>query len=162
MDLTPVQAQALRLIRTDPVPTSQLAIALGISAPAVTQLTDRLGNKELIVRQTVQTDRRSVMIAITEKGGRAVDTFRRRRRETFSDLLLRLAAEERIEVIAALSKLAAVIPGHKATPVQKPGLTETARTGQLPRRTAVEAAEASKNVGQRPVMPTRRMKIEWD
>src|SRR5213593_499352 len=65
MDLTLVQAQALKLLRAAPIPTSKLAAALGISAPAVTQLTDRLSRKKLIERQAVKNDRRAVMVAVT-------------------------------------------------------------------------------------------------
>src|SRR5262252_7507762 len=89
-DLTPVQAQALQLLRRESLPTSRLAVALGITAPAVTQLTDRLGRKNLIERQSLASDRRSVLVAITEQGGRLVDSVQRQRREVFSDVLLRL------------------------------------------------------------------------
>lgn len=163
MDLTLVQAQALKLLRAEPLPTSKLAAALGISAPAVTQLTDRLGRKKLIVRQTVQTDRRTVMVAVTEKGGRLIDTFRQRRSEVFADALSRLSDEDQTEVIAALSKVTAILQGQE--PIRRPSLSAPADGGasQGKRRTADEAAEASKRVGQRPVsLPTKRMRIEWD
>src|SRR5215813_6228531 len=84
-NLTPVQAQALHLLRREPLPTSRLAVALGITTPAVTQLTDRLGRKNLIERQSLASDRRSVLIAITDQGGRLVDAVQRQRREAFND-----------------------------------------------------------------------------
>jgi DNA-binding MarR family transcriptional regulator len=163
MDLTLVQAQALKLLRAAPLPTSKLAGALGISAPAVTQLTDRLERKRLIERQAVKTDRRAVMVAVTEKGGRVIDGFRKRRNEVFADTLSRLSDEDRREVIDALSKVAAVLHGHE--PIRREGLSAPAalRTDQSVRRTAAEAPEASKRGGQAPVsLPTRRMRIEWD
>lgn len=163
MDLTPVQAQALKLIREAPLPTSKLAAALGITAPAVTQLTDRLDRKKLIERQTVKADRRAVMLAVTEKGGRLVDRFRQRRVEAFADALSRLSDEDRLDVIAALSKVAAVLHLPEAVGsfgVSVPAAFETLRPE---RRTAVEPPGASKGVGQGPVnLPTRRMRIEWD
>ena len=163
MDLTLVQAQALKLLRAAPLPTSKLAAALGISAPAVTQLTDRLGRKRLIERQAVKTDRRAVMVAITEKGGRVIDGFRKRRNQVFADTLSRLSDEDRREVIDALSKVVAVLGGHEL--VQFDGLSAPAalRPDRSVRRTAAEAPEASKGRGQAPVsLPTRRMRIEWD
>jgi DNA-binding MarR family transcriptional regulator len=156
MDLTLVQAQALRLLRAEPLPTSKLAAALGISAPAVTQLTDRLGRKRLIERRTVKNDRRAVIVAVTEKGGRVIDGFRRRRNEIFADTLSRLTDDDRAEVVAALSKVAAVLRGSDAPmPV---------RAGPGNARTAVTTSEASKEGGKAPVSrPTiRRMRIEWD
>jgi DNA-binding MarR family transcriptional regulator len=163
MDLTLVQAQALKLLRTAPLATSKLAAALGISAPAVTQLTDRLGRKRLIERQAVKSDRRTVMVAITEKGGRVIDGFRKRRNEVFANTLSRLSDEDRVEVIDALSKIVAVLGGHE--PIRRAGLIELAapQVVQPIRRTAAEAPEASKRGGQVPVnLPPRRMRIEWD
>jgi putative acetyltransferase len=87
MDLTLVQAQALKLLDAAPLSTGNLASALGISAPAVTQLTDRLGRKNLIERRTVKTDRRAVIVALTEKGGKVVDGLRKHRNEVFAGTL---------------------------------------------------------------------------
>jgi DNA-binding MarR family transcriptional regulator len=162
-DLTLVQAQALKLLRAAPLPTSKLAAALGISAPAVTQLTDRLGRKQLIERQTVKTDRRAVIVAVTEKGGQVIDGFRKRRNEIFADTLSRLSDEDRTEVIGALSKVAAVLQGNE--PVRRGDLNTPPEflADRSDRRTAVEPPEASKEVGKAPVsLPTRRMRIEWD
>jgi len=163
MDLTFVQAQALKLLRAAPLPTSKLAAALGISAPAVTQLIDRLGRKRLIERHAVKTDRRAVVVAVTEKGERVIDEFRKRRNEVFADTLSRLSAGDRAEVIDALSKVAAVLGGRE--PLLRAGSSATAarQADQPVRRTAAEASEASNIRGQVPVsLPLRRMRIEWD
>lgn len=162
VDLTLVQAQALKLLRASPLPTSKLAAALGISAPAVTQLTDRLSRKNLIERQTIETDRRAVIVAVTRKGGQVIDGFRNRRNEIFADTLSRLSDEDRTEVILALSKLVAVLHGREPLPSE--GLSAAAfRADQRERRTAIEPSAASKDVGRPPVsLPTRRMRIEWD
>jgi DNA-binding MarR family transcriptional regulator len=162
-DLTLVQAQALKLLRAAPLPTSKLAAALGISAPAVTQLTDRLGRKQLIERQTVKTDRRAVIVAVTEKGGQVIDGFRKRRNEIFADTLSQLSDEDRTEVIGALSKVAAVLRGNE--PVRRGDLSTPPEflADRSDRRTAIAPPEASKESRQAPVsLPTRRMRIEWD
>ena len=164
MDLTLVQAQALRLLRIEPLSTSRLAAGLGISAPAVTQLTDRLERKNLIERRNVKTDRRAVIVALTAKGGRVVDGLRSRRNEVFADTLSQLGEDDRMQVISALSKVAAVLngrePGRRSDvppPVNRPRRPDGGRT-------AVETPQASKEVGEVPVsLPTkRRMRIEWD
>ena len=162
-DLTLVQAQALKLLRSTPLPASKLAAALGISAPAMTQLTDRLGRKNLIERRTVQTDRRAVMVALTEKGGRVIDGFRRRRNQVFADTLSRLGDDDRMEVIAALSKVAAVLQGCEQ-PTPGPTVPKAFRPKQGHSRAPVGPPEASKEVGEVPVIPParRRMRIEWD
>jgi DNA-binding MarR family transcriptional regulator len=165
MDLTLVQAQALRLLRAEPLSTSRLAAGLGISAPAVTQLTDRLGRKNLIERRAVKTDRRAVIVALTEKGGGLIDGLRRRRNEVFAGTLSQLAEDDRREVIGALSKVAAVLNGRPAERGgdRSAGLAARPKRG-VGGRTAVGAPQASKEVGEGPVsLPTkRRMRIEWD
>lgn len=163
-DLTLVQAQALKLLRAAPLPASKLAAALGISAPAMTQLTDRLGRKNLIERRNVKSDRRAVMVALTEQGGQLIDGFRRRRNEVFADTLSRLGEDDRMEVIAALSKIAAVLPGREQPlPASAPPRALRPKR-QAERWTAIELPEASKEVGEVPVsLPIkRRMRIEWD
>jgi DNA-binding MarR family transcriptional regulator len=163
-DLTLVQAQTLSLLRAGPLPASKLAAALGISAPAMTQLTDRLGRKNLIERQNVKGDRRAVMVALTEKGGQLIDGFRRRRNEVFAGALSRLDEDTREEVIAALSKMAAALRGREQ-PLPSSIRPKALRPKrQAERRTAVEPPEASKVVGEVPVtLPARRrMRIEWD
>ena len=163
MDLTLVQAQALKLLRAAPLPTSKLAAALGISAPAVTQLIDRLGRKRLIERHAVKTDRRAVVVAVTAKGERVIDGFRKRRNEVFAETLSRLNDADRVEVIDALSKVVAVLHGHE--PIPSEGLSAPAelQADHSVGRTAAEAPEASKRSGRVPVsLPTKRMRIEWD
>jgi DNA-binding MarR family transcriptional regulator len=163
MDLTLAQAQALNLLNAAPLTTSKLAEALGISPPAVSQLTDRLSRKQLIERQAVHGDRRTVIVAVTEKGGRIIDGFRRRRNEIFAQTLTKLGDEERTEVLNALSKIAAVIQGNEVVGLLRVNAPPRLPADQLNRRTPPQAPEASKKVGHIPVSaPTRRMRIEWD
>jgi DNA-binding MarR family transcriptional regulator len=163
MDLTPVQALALRLLRREPLPTNRLADALGISASAVTQLTDRLGRKKLIERRTISTDRRAVLVAITERGGRLIDAFQQRRVEVFTDVISRLAEGDREEVIAALGKIAAILGVPETNKLQHPRAPAHANPRAQSRQTANQPAETSKNVGPEPVIrPAKRMRIEWD
>ncbi|HEY0007011.1 MAG TPA: MarR family transcriptional regulator [Pyrinomonadaceae bacterium] len=115
LELTFLQAQALRILRRGPLPTGQLAAELKISAPALTQLTDRLMRKELIERQTAAADRRSVMIALSAKGKRLVDQFRKRRGEIFSSALAAMKPVEQAEVVEALMKVIAALQRYEAT-----------------------------------------------
>ncbi len=165
MDLTLVQAQALRLLRDAPLSTGGLATALGISAPAVTQLTDRLGRKNLIQRRNVNTDRRAVILTLTESGGRVVDGLRKRRNEVFAGTLSQLSDEDRMEVVGALRKIVVVLHGRELLPRGGSGAPAIPRQKRrYEGRTAAETPQASKEVGKVPVtVPTkRRMRIEWD
>jgi DNA-binding MarR family transcriptional regulator len=165
MDLTLPQAHALRLLRSSGLPTSRLADALGISAPAVTQLTNRLIRKQLIERRSAEGDRRWVNIELSERGRLLMDGFRRRRNEVFGEALSRLNEDDRALAIEALSKLTAVIEAPEQ-PLHEPKVRlRRAPTGA---RTPLEPTLASKDVdqpkvNQRPASrPARRMKIEWD
>jgi DNA-binding MarR family transcriptional regulator len=113
LDLTLLQAQVLRVLRRGPLLTGQLAVELGISAPAITQLTDRLTRKLLIERRASAEDRRSVQIALTAKGRRLVDQFRQRRRAIFNEALRSLDKTEQAQVLSALEKIVAALEEYE-------------------------------------------------
>ena len=68
LDLTPVQAGILFLLRTEPQTMTQLSRILDIDNSAITGLVDRLQNAGLANRQPNPSDRRAWLIAITDKG----------------------------------------------------------------------------------------------
>jgi DNA-binding MarR family transcriptional regulator len=113
LDLTLLQAQVLRLLRRGPVLTGQLATELGISAPAGTQLTDRLVRKRLIERRAGDGDRRSIQLMLTARGRRLVDQFRRHRTLIFGEAFKTLAAEEQAQFVAALEKMVAALEEYE-------------------------------------------------
>lgn len=115
LEVTLPQAQVLRILRRDgAVPTGRLAAELRISAPAVTQLTDRLVRKNLIERHSKADDRRTVLIALSSKGMKLVEQFRRRRREAFQGALSQLAAAEQKRVMESLRKLVGALESYGA------------------------------------------------
>lgn len=105
LELTLQQAQVLTILRRSPVTTGHLAEELGISAPAITQLTDRLVRKGLIERRVREDDRRCVVVALSAKGERLVGEFCRRRREVLAGALSGLGETEQTEVFEALGKV---------------------------------------------------------
>ena len=119
LDLTFPQAQAMRILRRGPMLTGQLASQLKISAPAITQLTDRLIRKGLIKRTTGALDRRCVIVGLSIRGRQLVDHFRQRRREVFSRALVHLSNQEQaritevlVNVVAALEEFEANVRGE--------------------------------------------------
>lgn len=121
LDLTLPQAQALKILRRGPLCTGELAMKLKISAPAVTQLTDRMVRKQLIERRQMDGDRRSVQVVLTVRGKRVVDRFRDRRNEIFCDALDRLSGEDRAQVVLALERLVAALEKIDAQAVPNEG-----------------------------------------
>ena len=164
-DLTMSQAQALRLLASAPISTGALAGKLGISAPAVSQLTDRLIRKELIERRAAERDRRSVTVELSVTGRRLVDGFRRRRNEVFEHALLNLSAADRDEVIGALAKMADVLSLSSAPQMTRPKV-DTVKKAVLRRPVqplpTAEAPTTSNEVELNRISPRKRMKIEWD
>ena len=121
LDLTMPQAQALKMLRAEPLCTGELAVRLRISAPAVTQLTDRLTRKRLIERRAVNGDRRSVLVALTPRGRRAVDRFRERRNNIFGGAMAELGDDDRASVALALAKVVAALEGLESQTAPESG-----------------------------------------
>ena len=158
LDLTLPQAQTLRILRREALSTSGLAAELQISAPAVTQLTDRLSRKALIDRKPVEGDRRKILLVLTPQGKGLVDGFRRHRNQVFASALDHLDQHDPAEVVEALQKIAWAL-GAQAF---RPEMAEPLRAAE-PARPPRNRDEASKvTTGARPVAVARRIRMEWD
>jgi DNA-binding MarR family transcriptional regulator len=163
LELTLPQAQAIRLLRREEMTTTAMATALGISAPAVTQLADRLSAKALIERHPSSRDRRSVVITLTVEGRAAVDSLRLRRNRVFEELLARLIPADRAQVIQALALLAQLHRGEEDDLQLKPAAPSTGPPREI--RTASALPPASNEYGRTKATGTvvrRKMRIEWD
>jgi DNA-binding MarR family transcriptional regulator len=115
LDLTLPQIQVLRILhRGGAVPTGKLAICLRISAPATTQLTDRLIRKGLIERRASEDDRRAVLVALSDAGRCLIDRFRERRNAVFGEALSQLSEAEQVQVVSSLQKVIAVLANFEA------------------------------------------------
>ena len=125
LDLTLPQAQVLRVLRRGPRPTGQLAAELRITAPAITQLTDRLVRKGLIERRAAADDRRCVIVALSDKGAHLVDQFRQRRREIFTAALSGLSDDDQKQVIELLGRVVRVLETYES------GASEGRKNGSI-------------------------------
>lgn len=114
LDLTFLQAHALRIMRREASTPGSLATELRVTAPAITQLIDRLTRKGLVERRVVATDRRAVVVALSAKGKRLVDAFRKRRGMIFVGALEQMSATEQQQVLAALERLLESIENMEA------------------------------------------------
>jgi DNA-binding MarR family transcriptional regulator len=114
LELTLPQAQLLRVLRRGPMQTGQLAAEMRISAPAITQLTDRLIRKGLIERSATADDRRCVIVALSDEGRLLVDQFRQRRREIFNEALADLSETERKQAFEVLEKVVKALESYES------------------------------------------------
>ena len=120
LELTLPQAQLLRVLRRGPMQTGQLAAEMRISAPAITQLTDRLIRKGLIERSAAVDDRRCVIVALSDDGRRLVDQFRQRRREIFNEALAGLSETERKQALEVLGKVVKALERYESSASFRP------------------------------------------
>lgn len=120
LELTLPQAQLLRVLRRGPMQTGQLAAEMRISAPAITQLTDRLIRKGLIERSTTADDRRCVIVALSDEGRILVDQFRQRRREIFNEALADLSETERKQALEVLEKVVKALESYESSASFRP------------------------------------------
>lgn len=140
LDLTLPQAQVLRVLRRGPLLTGQLAAQLKISAPAITQLTDRLLRKGLIERRAAADDRRCVIVVLSDKGARLIDQFRQRRRDIFTRALTGLSETEQKLVIEVLGRVVRALESFEmgTATLQK---TSVARTSDMGNAIPLNGAE---------------------
>jgi DNA-binding MarR family transcriptional regulator len=120
LELTLPQAQLLRVLRRGPMQTGQLAAEMRISAPAITQLTDRLIRKGLIERSATADDRRCVIVALSDEGRILVDQFRQRRREIFNEALADLSETERKQALEVLETVVKALENYESSASFRP------------------------------------------
>jgi DNA-binding MarR family transcriptional regulator len=161
MELTAPQAQTLRVLSRGPLCTRDLALALKISPPAVTQLTDRLARKQLLERRAASGDRRSVILSLSAKGRRVADECRERRNSLLVAAISGLGEVDRAEVTAALAKvvtaLESLVSEDKETHSRGEIRIQVDEAG-----TANRSAESSNKTGRAKAPAGGRMKLEWD
>ncbi|GGF30433.1 MarR family transcriptional regulator [Microbacterium sorbitolivorans] len=98
-----------RLDATGPGGVTDLARAEGVSQPAMTQLVARLNDDGLLSRTPSPTDRRSVVVTLTDAGRAALATRRARRTEFIRDSLMELDGGEQRAIVAALPALGRLV-----------------------------------------------------
>lgn len=82
-----------------------LAAALGSHPSTVTRLCDRLVANGLVERHASLSNRREVSIALTRRGRRLVDRVTVRRRAELTEILSRVPASERAQLVHVLDAL---------------------------------------------------------
>ena len=101
-------ATLARLERQGPSRLTVLALAEGVTQPAMTQLVDRLQEAGLVSRGTDPADGRVVQVSITEEGRSLLAHRRVLRSERLSGLLGQLPPEHRDALAAALPAIDAL------------------------------------------------------
>lgn len=96
-DLTPQQYNVLRLLRAvypESLPTLAIADRLVSRAPDITRMIDKLEQRELVRRERPPTDRRTVLVAVTDAALRLLDEMAGPLRECHAKQLGHLSPAE--------------------------------------------------------------------
>jgi DNA-binding MarR family transcriptional regulator len=105
-DLSPSLTAALSTVeRHGPLTPSEVAKRERIQRPTATRVLARLEEKGLVARTPDPTDRRSSLVAITQKGSALLDELRTRKTAFLAERLEALEPEER----AALERAADIL-----------------------------------------------------
>jgi DNA-binding MarR family transcriptional regulator len=106
-DLSPHQARALRVVGSgDGVRLSELAEALRIAPRSATEVADGLQERGLVERAADPTDRRAVVLTVTEAGRQVQREVDAARAADSAELFARLSAADRAELARILRVLA--------------------------------------------------------
>jgi len=102
-DVTLPQFRALVVLASrGPLNPGAFAEALEVHVSTATRMCDRLVTKGLISRQAPPTSRRELMLALTPRGRRIVDSVTRRRREEIARIVDSVPRSQRASMVRAL------------------------------------------------------------
>jgi DNA-binding MarR family transcriptional regulator len=85
-----------------PLKLSILANHLGVNPSTATRMIDRLTASDLVSRQVNPTSRREIVLELTTTGAAAVNKVTQRRRHEIAQIVARMPAKHRHELIEAL------------------------------------------------------------
>jgi DNA-binding MarR family transcriptional regulator len=106
LELTYAQSQVLFHAAEHPECTmGDVAKAFGVTLPAVTQIVDRLEQKNLVARAHHPTDRRVYVLDVTRHGRGVVQDLETTRVAAMEAVLRRVTARERSRIVEGLETL---------------------------------------------------------
>jgi DNA-binding MarR family transcriptional regulator len=102
-DVTLPQFRALVVLASRGVlQPAALADVLGVHPSTATRMCDRLVAKGLITREVSSTNRREVVIGLTPRGRRVVDSVNRRRRKEITAIIESVSKSQRASMVRSL------------------------------------------------------------
>lgn len=108
--LTPSQMKVLELVAfTDIQTVSELAGFLGISTPAASKTVEKLVQRKFLNRCGGESDRRNVLVSLTEDGRRLLAAYDFARSERLKDLFSQFPSEELRRVATLLDQISAAV-----------------------------------------------------
>jgi DNA-binding MarR family transcriptional regulator len=119
VDVTMAQAKVLYIVAAaEALRMSELAGRLGVAMPTASGVVDRLVELGLLERRAEASDRRQVIVALTETGADTLERMRELNHHQMRHLLERLSEEELTVIERAIEILAAAALPATADRVQ--------------------------------------------
>ena len=116
-DLTVAQLRILfRLRRVGPIGSGALAAELGVTLPTVTSVIDRLSAKRMVARSDDPSDRRRVIVQLTDEGREVIERIQQGRRARLTRVVEALDLPDQESLAQALEVLAEVVNHLDAQP----------------------------------------------
>lgn len=84
---------------------SQVAKELGLTAPTVTHLTNKLVKRNLVTRLLDENDRRIILLEITDEGKRILHRANKDGHKLREEIFMKLTTEEREQLLQLFTKL---------------------------------------------------------
>lgn len=117
LDLTYAQSQVLFSVAEHPgCHMVDVAKAFGVTLPAVTQIVDRLEQKQFLTRGDDPTDRRVCVLVLTPQGKALVEELAALRLESLEQVLTRMSVKDRYQLITGLQALVDASVGSEDGP----------------------------------------------
>jgi DNA-binding MarR family transcriptional regulator len=104
--LTPTKLRALDVLAQGRVRIGELADRVGVDDTTATRFVDRLVASGLAERQNLPDDRRVSVVVLTADGAELMRQVAARRQRFFSDVLVTLDPDERVEFVRLTAKAA--------------------------------------------------------
>jgi DNA-binding MarR family transcriptional regulator len=106
LELTYAQAQVLFHVHRHPgCPMSAVARAYAVTLPAISQVVDRLADRDLLLRHEDPRDRRATRLRLTREGDALARELEAAQVAGLTAVLGRLSADERRKLLAGLDAL---------------------------------------------------------
>ena len=122
LDLSITQLRNLIILSLrGPQPVGQLAAALEVSEPSASQIVDRLVQRSLVRRDPDPSDRRRILVSITEEGEQLLDSVRSSR-STAAEHFLEQLDDESLRALARGIGALADVAGAPEHPERECGL----------------------------------------
>ena len=121
LELTYAQAQVLFYVAQHPgCHMGQVAKTFNVTLPAITQIVDRLVQKQFLRRGTNPADRRVYILELTTAGKALVQELEMLQVEALEPVLQRMAARDRDRLIKGLAKFVDAVTGGPPRDTGKP------------------------------------------